>query len=146
MGLGDLAPSGPDQRGSAEAGPASSQDELRLFQGLEYQGWFGVALMGSDPRIGYQFIYPGAGYGGSCFPKDVQALDYLAKQSGTPAQILPAVHNTNERQKQKLAEQVIARFGADLTDRTVAVWGLSFKPNTDDLREAPSRVLSLIHI
>ena len=97
--------------------------------------------MGSDPRIGYQFIYPGAGYGGSCFPKDVQALDYLAKQSGTPAQILPAVHNTNQRQKQKLAEQVMARFGADLTDRTVAVWGLSFKPNTDDMREAPSRVL-----
>ena len=97
--------------------------------------------IGSDPRIGYQFIYPGAGYGGSCFPKDVQALDYLAKQSGTPAQILPAVHNTNERQKQKLVEQVIARFGADLTNRTVAVWGLSFKPNTDDMREAPSRVL-----
>ena len=97
--------------------------------------------IGSDPRIGYQFIYPGAGYGGSCFPKDVQALDYLAKQSGTRAQILPAVHNTNERQKQKLAEQIIARFGADLTNRTVAVWGLSFKPNTDDMREAPSRVL-----
>jgi UDPglucose 6-dehydrogenase len=97
--------------------------------------------MGSDPRIGYQFIYPGAGYGGSCFPKDVQALDYLAKQSGTAAQILPAVHNTNERQKQKLAEQVIARLGADLTGRTIAVWGLSFKPNTDDMREAPSRVL-----
>ena len=97
--------------------------------------------MGSDPRIGYQFIYPGAGYGGSCFPKDVQALDYLAKQSGTPAHILPAVHTTNERQKQKLAEQVTARFGADLTGRTIAVWGLSFKPNTDDMREAPSRVL-----
>ena len=97
--------------------------------------------MGSDPRIGYQFIYPGAGYGGSCFPKDVQALDYLAKQSGTHAQILPAVHSTNERQKQKLAEQVTARFGADLTGRTIAVWGLSFKPNTDDMREAPSRVL-----
>jgi UDPglucose 6-dehydrogenase len=97
--------------------------------------------MGSDPRIGYQFIYPGAGYGGSCFPKDVQALDYLAKQSGTQAHILPAVHTTNERQKQKLAEQVTARLGADLTGRTIAVWGLSFKPNTDDMREAPSRVL-----
>ena len=97
--------------------------------------------IGSDPRIGYQFIYPGAGYGGSCFPKDVQALDYLAKQSGTQAHILPAVHNTNERQKQKLAEQVTARLGADLTGRTIAVWGLSFKPNTDDMREAPSRVL-----
>ena len=97
--------------------------------------------MGSDPRIGYQFIYPGAGYGGSCFPKDVQALDYLAKQSGTDAHILPAVHNTNERQKQKLAELVTARLGADLTGLTIAVWGLSFKPNTDDMREAPSRVL-----
>ena len=97
--------------------------------------------IGSDPRIGYQFIYPGAGYGGSCFPKDVQALDYLAQQSGTQAHILPAVHNTNERQKQKLAERVTARLGADLTGRTIAVWGLSFKPNTDDMREAPSRVL-----
>ena len=97
--------------------------------------------MGSDPRIGYQFIYPGAGYGGSCFPKDVQALDYLAKQSGTDAHILPAVHTTNERQKQKLAEQVTARLGADLTGLTIAVWGLSFKPNTDDMREASSRVL-----
>ena len=97
--------------------------------------------IGSDPRIGYQFIYPGAGYGGSCFPKDVQALDYLAKQSGTHAHILPAVHHTNERQKQKLAGHVTARFGSDLTGRTIAVWGLSFKPNTDDMREAPSRVL-----
>ena len=97
--------------------------------------------MGSDPRIGSQFIYPGAGYGGSCFPKDVQALDYLAKQSGTHAHILPAVHTTNERQKQKLFEHVTARLAADLTGRTIAVWGLSFKPNTDDMREAPSRVL-----
>ena len=97
--------------------------------------------IGSDPRIGYEFIYPGAGYGGSCFPKDVKALDYLAQQSGTQAHILPAVHNTNERQKQKLAAQVMARLGADLTGRTIAVWGLSFKPNTDDMREAPSRVL-----
>ena len=97
--------------------------------------------MGSDPRIGYHFIYPGAGYGGSCFPKDVQALDYLAKQSGTHAHILPAVHTTNECQKQKLAKQVTARLGADLTGRTIAVWGLSFKPNTDDMREAPSRTL-----
>ena len=97
--------------------------------------------MGSDPRIGYQFIYPGAGYGGSCFPKDVQALDYLAKQSGTDAQILPAVHVTNERQKRKLPDHVMHRFGSDLTGRTIGVWGLSFKPNTDDMREAPSRVL-----
>ena len=97
--------------------------------------------MGSDPRIGYQFIYPGAGYGGSCFPKDVQALDYLAKQSGTDAQILPAVHATNEQQKRKLPDHVMRRFGPDLSGRTIGVWGLSFKPNTDDMREAPSRVL-----
>ena len=97
--------------------------------------------MGSDPRIGYQFIYPGAGYGGSCFPKDVQALDYLAKQSNTGTQILPAVHSTNERQKQKLAHHVTSRFGPSLTGRTIAVWGLSFKPNTDDMREAPSKSL-----
>ena len=97
--------------------------------------------MGSDPRIGYQFIYPGAGYGGSCFPKDVQALDYLAKQNGAHAQILPAVHATNEQQKHKLPEHVVKRFGPDLSGRTIGVWGLSFKPNTDDMREAPSRVL-----
>jgi UDPglucose 6-dehydrogenase len=97
--------------------------------------------MGSDPRIGYQFIYPGAGYGGSCFPKDVQALDYLAKQSNTGTQILPAVHSTNERQKQKLAHHVTSRFGSSLAGRTIAVWGLSFKPNTDDMREAPSKSL-----
>lgn len=97
--------------------------------------------IGSDPRIGYQFIYPGAGYGGSCFPKDVQALGYLASQSGVNTEILSAVHSTNERQKQKLPGQVISRLGPDLTGRTVAVWGLSFKPDTDDMREAPSRVL-----
>ena len=97
--------------------------------------------LGSDPRIGYQFIYPGAGYGGSCFPKDVQALDYLAKQNGAHAQILPAVHATNEQQKHKLPEHVVKRFGPDLSGRTIGVWGLSFKPNTDDMREAPSRVL-----
>ena len=96
--------------------------------------------MGSDPRISYQFIYPGAGYGGSCFPKDIQALDYLAKRSGTHAHMLPAVHATNERQKQKLVEQVIARLGADLTERTIAVWGLSFKPNTDDIGALQSPV------
>ena len=97
--------------------------------------------MSSDPRIGYQFIYPGPGYGGSCFPKGVQTLDYLAKQSGTHCHVLPAMHTTNECQKQKLAEQVTARLSADLTGRTIAVWGLSFKPNTDDMREASSRTL-----
>ena len=97
--------------------------------------------IGSDPRIGYQFIYPGAGYGGSCFPKDVKALEQLARASGTDGQILTAVHNANERQKQKLSHHVLSRFGPGLNDRTIAVWGLSFKPNTDDMREAPSRTL-----
>ena len=97
--------------------------------------------MGSDSRIGFQFIYPGIGYGGSCFPKDVRALDHLATERGTGAQLLSAVHTTNERQKQKLADHIPRRLGPNLTGRTVAAWGLSFKPNTDDLREAPSRVL-----
>ncbi|MFV0476310.1 MAG: UDP-glucose dehydrogenase family protein [Parahaliea sp.] len=95
--------------------------------------------MGSDPRIGYQFIYPGCGYGGSCFPKDVRALKFLAGQHGHRAEILTAVHDTNQRQKNKLAERVMARFGADLSGKTIALWGLAFKPNTDDMREAPSR-------
>lgn len=97
--------------------------------------------IGSDPRIGYQFIYPGAGYGGSCFPKDVQALRHLAQVEGCAADILGAVHDTNQRQKHKLADRVLARLGTDLSGKTIAVWGLSFKPNTDDMREAPSRVL-----
>ncbi|MFV0277158.1 MAG: UDP-glucose dehydrogenase family protein, partial [Parahaliea sp.] len=95
--------------------------------------------IGSDPRIGYQFIYPGCGYGGSCFPKDVRALKFLAGQHGHRAEILTAVHDTNQRQKSKLAERVIARLGFDLSGKTIAVWGLAFKPNTDDMREAPSR-------
>lgn len=97
--------------------------------------------MGSDPRIGYQFIYPGAGYGGSCFPKDVQALKHIANDKGGNAAILSAVHDTNQRQKNKLAEKLIGRLGADLAGKTIAVWGLAFKPNTDDMREAPSRYL-----
>lgn len=97
--------------------------------------------MGSDPRIGYQFIYPGAGYGGSCFPKDVRALKHLAHEVNCSAAILTAVHDTNQRQKNVLAERVIRRFGANLSGKTIAVWGLSFKPNTDDMREAPSRFL-----
>lgn len=97
--------------------------------------------MGSDPRIGYQFIYPGAGYGGSCFPKDVRALKHLAQSSHCSAAILTAVHDTNQRQKNKLAERVMQCLGANLTGKTIAVWGLSFKPNTDDMREAPSRFL-----
>ncbi|QIB66141.1 UDP-glucose dehydrogenase family protein [Kineobactrum salinum] len=97
--------------------------------------------IGADPRIGYHFIYPGCGYGGSCFPKDVRALKHLAEQHGHRATILTAVHDTNQRQKNKLAERVMARLGSDLSDKTIAVWGLSFKPNTDDMREAPSRYL-----
>ncbi|MEC7491713.1 MAG: UDP-glucose/GDP-mannose dehydrogenase family protein, partial [Pseudomonadota bacterium] len=97
--------------------------------------------IGSDPRIGYQFNYPGAGYGGSCFPKDVRALKHLAHTEGCEASILTAVHDTNQRQKNKLAERVMARLGANLTGKTIAVWGLAFKPNTDDMREAPSRFL-----
>jgi UDPglucose 6-dehydrogenase len=97
--------------------------------------------IGSDPRIGYQFIYPGAGYGGSCFPKDVRALKQLAQSKGGHASILTAVHDTNQRQKNKLGERLMARIGANLTGKTIAVWGLAFKPNTDDMREAPSRFL-----
>ena len=97
--------------------------------------------IGSDPRIGYQFIYPGVGYGGSCFPKDVQALSYLASQHDVDAKILPAVHVTNENQKRKLFSLITSRFGGDLSGHTIGLWGLSFKPNTDDMREAPSTVL-----
>lgn len=94
--------------------------------------------MGSDPRIGYQFIYPGCGYGGSCFPKDVRALRHLAGENGHKADILTAVHERNQRQKNKLPERVITRFGDDLSGKSFALWGLSFKPNTDDIREASS--------
>ncbi len=94
--------------------------------------------MGSDPRIGYQFIYPGAGYGGSCFPKDVRALRHLALDRGQSAAILTAVHDTNQRQKAVLGQRVEQQLGSDLRGKTIAVWGLAFKPNTDDMREAPS--------
>ena len=97
--------------------------------------------IGADPRIGYQFIYPGAGYGGSCFPKDVRALRALAREHGQSAPIVTAVHDTNQRQKNKLGERVLNCLGADLSRCRIAVWGLSFKPNTDDLREAPSGYL-----
>ena len=96
--------------------------------------------IGSDPRIGYHFIYPGAGYGGSCFPKDVQALEKTAKAHGYEAQVLRAVEAVNARQKEKLFELIVRHFG-DVSGRTVAVWGLAFKPNTDDMREASSRRL-----
>jgi len=97
--------------------------------------------IGSDPRIGYHFIYPGAGYGGSCFPKDVQALARSAEDAGYEAELLNAVESVNYRQKRRLFEKLGAHYGGDLTGKTIAVWGLSFKPNTDDMREAPSRVL-----
>jgi UDPglucose 6-dehydrogenase len=96
--------------------------------------------IGSDPRIGYAFIYPGVGYGGSCFPKDVQALARSAREVGYEADILGAVERVNARQKQLLFRKIQAHFG-DLRGKTIAVWGLAFKPNTDDMREAPSRVL-----
>jgi len=94
--------------------------------------------IGADPRIGYQFIYPGAGYGGSCFPKDIRALKHLANQHGHDAPIISAVHETNQQQKNKLGERVLSCLGDDLSKKRIAVWGLSFKPNTDDMREAPS--------
>jgi UDPglucose 6-dehydrogenase len=97
--------------------------------------------MGSDPRIGFEFIYPGCGYGGSCFPKDVTALAKSAKQLDYHAELIHAVENVNNRQKQVLFNKIAQHFGNDLTGRTIAVWGLAFKPNTDDMREAPSRVL-----
>jgi UDPglucose 6-dehydrogenase len=97
--------------------------------------------IGADPRIGYHFIYPGAGYGGSCFPKDVQALERTARGHGYQAQLLDAVEAVNRRQKDKLFELVSRHFGGELRGRTIAVWGLAFKPNTDDMREAPSRPL-----
>ncbi len=97
--------------------------------------------IGADPRIGYHFIYPGCGYGGSCFPKDVQALIETARANGCASDLLQAVQDTNDRQKRKLFEHIERYFGGDLRGRTFALWGLAFKPNTDDMREAPSRTL-----
>ncbi|MEM9387523.1 MAG: UDP-glucose/GDP-mannose dehydrogenase family protein [Pseudomonadota bacterium] len=97
--------------------------------------------IGSDPRIGYHFIYPGAGYGGSCFPKDVAAIIRTAQDLDYPARLLEAVDDVNDRQKERLFEKISAQYGGDLAGKTFALWGLAFKPNTDDMREAPSRVL-----
>ena len=97
--------------------------------------------IGSDPRIGFHFLYPGVGYGGSCFPKDVQALIRTADEAGQKLQVLQAVEDANEAQKTVLGEKILRRLGANLTGKTVALWGLAFKPNTDDMREAPSLVL-----
>mgnify|MGYP003945390815 CR=1 FL=1 len=97
--------------------------------------------IGSDPRIGYSFIYPGAGYGGSCFPKDVQALERIAHAHGYEARLLGAVEAVNQQQKSKLFELISRHLDGKLAGRTVALWGLAFKPNTDDMREASSRRL-----
>ncbi len=97
--------------------------------------------IGSDPRIGYQFLYPGCGYGGSCFPKDVQALQRTATENGLDLRILEAVETVNERQKAVLLDKIDAHFGESLKGKCFALWGLAFKPNTDDMREAPARVL-----
>ena len=97
--------------------------------------------IGSDPRIGYDFLYPGCGYGGSCFPKDVKALQKTASDEGIELRILRSVEEANDAQKHRLVEKVIARIGEHLEGRRFGIWGLAFKPNTDDMREAPSRVI-----
>jgi UDPglucose 6-dehydrogenase len=97
--------------------------------------------IGSDPRIGYHFLYAGCGYGGSCFPKDVKALIRTARENGQALQVLQAVEDANDVQKMVLVDKIVARFGEDLSGRRFALWGLAFKPNTDDMREAPSRVI-----
>jgi UDPglucose 6-dehydrogenase len=97
--------------------------------------------IGSDPRIGFNFIYPGAGYGGSCFPKDVRALLHTAKTNGYEAEIVRGVELVNERQKHVLMDKIMHHFDGAIAGRTFALWGLAFKPNTDDMREAPSRTL-----
>ena len=97
--------------------------------------------IGSDPRIGFHFLYPGAGFGGSCFPKDVKALQHTAQGARRPLHVLAAVERVNEAQKHVLASKIRSRFGENLSGRKFALWGLAFKPNTDDTREAPSRTL-----
>lgn len=98
--------------------------------------------IGSDPRIGYSFLYAGTGYGGSCFPKDVDALCRTAQDHGLPLQVLDAVQRVNKAQKQVLLDKVWSHFGRRLEGRTFALWGLAFKPGTDDMREAPSRLIA----
>ena len=97
--------------------------------------------IGSDPRIGFSFLYSGCGYGGSCFPKDVKALIHTADDAGHGLKVLRAVEDANEAQKRVLIDKIVRRFGPDLKGRCFALWGLAFKPNTDDMREAPSRVV-----
>ncbi|TCK42768.1 UDP-glucose dehydrogenase [Paraburkholderia sp. BL8N3] len=97
--------------------------------------------IGSDPRIGYDFLYAGCGYGGSCFPKDVRSLIQTASEHDQELQILKAVSSVNDAQKETLTQKIVERLGDDLSGRRFALWGLAFKPNTDDMRDAPSRVL-----
>jgi UDPglucose 6-dehydrogenase len=97
--------------------------------------------IGSDPRIGTHFLYAGAGYGGSCFPKDVQALARISSGAGLPSKMMAAVEQVNDEQKLVLVKKIVAQYGEDLRGKTFALWGLAFKPNTDDMREAPSRVI-----
>jgi UDPglucose 6-dehydrogenase len=97
--------------------------------------------IGSDPRIGFDFLYPGVGYGGSCFPKDVQALLRTARAAGHELKVVQAAEEVNQAQKAVLTQKIVKRLGEDLSGMTIALWGLAFKPNTDDMREAPSRVL-----
>jgi UDPglucose 6-dehydrogenase len=97
--------------------------------------------IGSDPRIGFDFLYAGAGYGGSCFPKDVKALQRTADEAGRPLLLLAAVDKVNDAQKHVLGNKIKARFGDGLPGKRIALWGLAFKPNTDDMREAASRTL-----
>jgi UDPglucose 6-dehydrogenase len=98
--------------------------------------------IGSDPRIGWHFLYAGCGYGGSCFPKDVKALVRTGREHGHDLKLLNAVEAANDDQKHVLVNKIVKRFGEDLSGRKFAMWGLAFKPNTDDMREAPSRVIA----
>jgi UDPglucose 6-dehydrogenase len=97
--------------------------------------------MGHDARIGFQFLHPGPGYGGSCFPKDVQAILGMGRAHGLPLELSAAVDSVNQKQKQLLFQKIKRHFGSDLMDKTLAVWGLSFKPRTDDIRESPALTL-----